>query len=88
MPNYEFRCQTCQKQFLKSLPFGSKDLPACPVCMGATKRLISPPMVHFKGSGFYKTDNAKSSAPATGAPKETSKPAAAPAPASAPSTPQ
>ncbi len=60
MPNYEFRCQSCDKQFAKSLPFGSKELPQCPVCKGATKRIITPPMVHFKGSGFYKTDNGSS----------------------------
>ncbi len=57
MPNYEFQCQTCRKQFQKSLPFGTKDLPPCPVCKGTTKRLISAPMVHFKGTGFYKTDS-------------------------------
>lgn len=83
MPNYEFRCQSCQKQFMKSLPFGSKEVPACPVCMGATKRLISPPMVHFKGSGFYKTDSSeqpKKETPETPQKAPPAKPAATPAP--------
>ncbi len=61
---------------MKSLPFGTKELPPCPVCNRVTKRLITPPMVHFKGSGFYATDNAKS------APKE-----ASPAPIETPKKP-
>ncbi len=83
MPNYEFRCQSCNKQFMKSLPFGSKELPPCPVCNRVTKRLITPPMVHFKGSGFYKTDNAKLSSESTGTPppEAAKKPDTAPPPA-------
>lgn len=81
MPNYEFRCQSCSKQFLKSLPFGSKELPGCPICKGATKRLISSPTVHFKGGGFYKTDSAKKSE------TKQSEPAKAPAAPSTPATP-
>ncbi|MSR68094.1 zinc ribbon domain-containing protein [Candidatus Peribacteria bacterium] len=73
MPNYLFQCQSCKKEFMHSLPFGSKkDIP-CPVCKAKTKRLITPPMVHFKGSGFYKTDSAakpevQKSAPVASAP--------------------
>ncbi len=59
MPNYEFQCGECQTTFPKVLPFGSKDLPLCPACGGVTRKLIKPPMIHFKGSGFYKTDSTR-----------------------------
>jgi putative FmdB family regulatory protein len=32
----------------------------CPKCGGAMKKLLSSPAIQFKGSGFYKTDYAKS----------------------------
>lgn len=61
MPKYDFRCETCEAEFSESLPMGTTDLPACPTCKKTTtvRRLIRAPMVHFKGSGFYKTDSSK-----------------------------
>ncbi len=61
MPKYDFRCEACEAEFSESLPMGTTDLPACPTCKKATtvRRLIRAPMVHFKGSGFYKTDSSK-----------------------------
>ena len=73
MPNYQYQCVSCDRQFFQSLPFGSKKEVPCPACKGKTKRLIIPPMVHFKGSGFYKND----SKPAPVEKKETPKTAEA-----------
>ncbi|MBI5156043.1 zinc ribbon domain-containing protein [Candidatus Peregrinibacteria bacterium] len=64
MPRFDFRCKKCQTTFEESLAFGSQKLPKCPACgSGMTEKLISPPAVHFKGSGWYKTDS-KAAAPA------------------------
>jgi putative FmdB family regulatory protein len=87
MPTYEFQCTECQNSFPKVLPFGTKETPPCPVCGGVTRKLIKPPMIHFKGSGFYKTDNAGSSEPAAkpkdSKPKTSEKKSAPPAPSPA-----
>ncbi len=57
MPTFDFQCDVCGHTFEESLPFGSKAKPACPVCKGKmVMKLISPPTVVFKGTGFYKTD--------------------------------
>jgi putative FmdB family regulatory protein len=68
MPTFEFHCDTCNITFAEVRPMGTKTLPACPECKSAkTRKIIRPPAVVFKGSGFYKTDSSKQSA----APKKT-----------------
>ncbi len=69
MPTFDFACAACDTTFEASLPFGSKKLPVCASC-GSKKvtKLLTPPLgIHFKGSGFYKTDStpkeAKKTAP-------------------------
>lgn len=61
MPKYDFRCDTCELEFSESLPMGTLTLPACSTCKNAkgVRKIIRAPMVHFKGSGFYKTDSSK-----------------------------
>ncbi|MBU0767061.1 zinc ribbon domain-containing protein [Patescibacteria group bacterium] len=59
MPRYDFQCSSCSYTFEEERPFGEKKTPACPQCGKETDRLISPPNIHFKGDGFYNTDNAK-----------------------------
>ena len=59
MPLFDFQCQKCNHMFEFNRPFGSKEVPPCPECGSKkTEKLISPPAIHFKGSGFYKTDSA------------------------------
>ncbi|MBP9773713.1 MAG: hypothetical protein KBD00_03720 [Candidatus Peribacteraceae bacterium] len=65
MPNYSFKCTQCDTNFMKSMTFGSKELPACPKCRGKTQKIITAPSMIFKGSGFYKTDSNKQAAPAS-----------------------
>jgi putative FmdB family regulatory protein len=62
MPKYDFRCEACESEFSETLPMGTTTLPFCPSCKSAEKvrKIIRAPMVHFKGSGFYKTDSSKS----------------------------
>lgn len=40
---------------------GDAALSECPECGGAVRRLIQPPGIIFRGSGFYVTDNRRSS---------------------------
>ncbi|MDD5103399.1 MAG: zinc ribbon domain-containing protein [Candidatus Peribacteraceae bacterium] len=58
MPTYDFRCPKCSHHFEVNLPFGSKKHPLCPQCKHPqTEKLITPPTIHFKGTGFFKTDS-------------------------------
>jgi putative FmdB family regulatory protein len=63
VPIYEFRCETCDKQFECTVPFNTKVLCAF-CCSDALTKLISVPAPpQFKGSGFYATDYKKKSPP-------------------------
>jgi len=103
MPTYDFTCTACSSIFEASLPFGSKIKPICPTCGSKkTEKQITPPAIHFKGTGFFKTDNQKINHSATSLPyekkpsegvteKKTEKPSSEPektSPAPAPSTPK
>lgn len=58
MPRFDFQCKKCSRTFEETLPFGSKTLPACPSCGSKrTEKLIAPPGIVFKGSGWYKTES-------------------------------
>ena len=67
MPRFDFLCAACNETFEHLLPMGGAP-PKCLKC-GSKKveKLLSPPPVIFKGSGFYKTDSGKKSE-ATGNP--------------------
>lgn len=63
MPTYHFICGACSKEFTAHLTMGSEEMPPCDTCRRVkdVRKVIKPPMVHFKGSGFYKTDSTGSS---------------------------
>ena len=61
MPTYEYRCASAGHRFELFQSFGDEGGADCPVCGSSSERVISAVAVHFKGSGFYKTDNASSS---------------------------
>ena len=95
MPTYHFECEQCKAQFEMQAPFGSKDRPPCIQCNSKrVRKLIKPPMISFKGTGFYKTDSQSASSQAAAPkPAEPAKPAtpppaapAAPVPSSGPDT--
>ena len=57
MPLYEFICHDCTFRFERLMSFSQEESPVCPACQSAnTLRQVSMPSIHFKGSGFYKTD--------------------------------
>ena len=60
MPVYEYRCARGH-EYEKVEGFDAPTEHACPHCGGSARRRLSVPAVIFKGSGFYSTDNRKSS---------------------------
>ena len=58
MPTYDYECTDAGHRFELFQRFGETPGARCPVCGSNARRMISPVAVHFKGSGFYKTDNA------------------------------
>lgn len=61
MPRFDFECLECKKTFEQLLPGGAPP-PPCLHCGGReVRKIIAPPPVIFKGTGFYKTDNRKRS---------------------------
>jgi putative FmdB family regulatory protein len=62
MPLYEYRCVKCGRAFEIIQKLTDPPVKTCPHCGGPVKKVISPPALQFKGSGFYITDYAKKGA--------------------------
>jgi putative FmdB family regulatory protein len=67
VPVYEYRCSKGH-EYEKTESFSAPSEQKCIHCRARAKRLISRPAVIFKGSGFYSTDNKRSSAALDNAP--------------------
>ncbi len=61
MPLYVYQCTDCGVRFEATQSFHDAPLTTCPECNGSVYRVIGSAGVIFKGSGFYVTDNRKSS---------------------------
>ena len=61
MPLYEYQCEKCGKHFEKIEKVQGPHLRKCVSCGGRLERLVSPPAIQFKGSGWYVTDYARAS---------------------------
>ncbi len=59
MPIYEYECEQCHKRTELLQKVSDAPLKACPDCEGPVQKVVSPPGLHFKGSGWYVTDYAK-----------------------------
>jgi len=58
VPIYEYECEKCACLFeIKRSFVEDEGSPRCPQCRGKVRRLFPPPVIIFKGSGFYITDN-------------------------------
>ena len=55
MPIYEYRCDPCLHQFEK-LVLNDKVKVRCPDCGGKVYRIMSTCNAHYKGAGFYTTE--------------------------------
>ena len=60
MPIYEYVCQDCGNEFERIQTWSDTSTPTCSACASSNVvRLMSPPAIHFKGSGWYVTDSKK-----------------------------
>ena len=58
MPAYTYRCKVCGEVFTRRYSFNEKpDVVVCPNGHTDVVRVFQPPVVVFKGSGFYVTDH-------------------------------
>ena len=73
MPRYDYRCRVCGNLFEKIQSFNSVPGASCPICGAESDRQISIPAVHYKGSGFYTTDHARSNVGRSGGKSERDK---------------
>ena len=60
MPTYEYRCPNGH-QYETREGFDAPSRQDCPTCGAQAKRILFPPPIVFKGSGFYITDSRKGS---------------------------
>ena len=63
MPLYEYECLLCGERFEEIRKYSDPPLTEHEDCGGALRKLLSPPAIQFKGSGWYVTDYAKKSEP-------------------------
>ncbi len=61
MPLYEYKCRLCDKTFEVLQRFSDAPLTSHEGCGGSVERLLSPPALQFKGTGWYVTDYARGS---------------------------
>lgn len=61
MPIYEYKCTQCGLRFERFQRMMDEPVETCPKCCGRVRRVLQPVGVVFKGSGFYSTDNRKTS---------------------------
>jgi putative FmdB family regulatory protein len=59
MPLYDYHCDKCDETFEVLQKFSDEPLKVHEGCGGKVERLLSPPALQFKGSGWYVTDYAK-----------------------------
>src|SRR5665213_3598953 len=57
LPTYEYRCDSCQKNFDVAQSFHDDPLTECPTCGSPVRKVFGSVGIVFKGSGFYKTDS-------------------------------
>ena len=62
MPLYEYQCTKCRRRTEKIESVAGPHLKKCPHCGAPVERLLAPPAIQFKGSGWYVTDYARKSA--------------------------
>ncbi len=57
MPIYDYRCDHCGHAFSAVQSFSDPLIETCPNCGKRPRKLLVPPAIVFKGSGWYKTDS-------------------------------
>ncbi len=59
MPLYEYKCSKCASVFEVIQKVDAPALKKCLKCGALVHKIISPPALQFKGSGWYITDYAQ-----------------------------
>jgi len=61
MPTYEFKCDRCHEVIERIMEMGAPTPSRCPHCgrFETLHKKISCPAVHYRGEGFYSTQNRK-----------------------------
>ena len=63
MPTYEYACSSCDTTHEVQQKMSDAALTDCPACgESGLRKLFSGVGIHFKGSGFYRTDSRDSKA--------------------------
>lgn len=55
MPYYDYRCPK-EHRFIEKRSMDEAESAICPTCKEKGTRLYTPPLVTFKGDGFYSND--------------------------------
>ncbi len=53
MPMYEYKCESCNKQFELRQKFSDPPATVCPACSGTVTKLISATSFALKGGGWH-----------------------------------
>ena len=69
MPKYDYRCASGHV-YEKREGFDAPVVQVCPTCNAESRRVLTPPAIVFKGSGWYKNDS-RGAAPSESAPAST-----------------
>src|SRR3954447_12231687 len=56
MPTYVYACKSCEDRTEVQQRISDAPLTDCGKCGGSLRRVLFPPAVVYKGSGFYTTD--------------------------------
>jgi len=56
VPTYVYECKSCRHQFEAVHKINEEPVKECPECKGEVMRLLFPPAIVFKGSGFHVND--------------------------------
>jgi len=72
VPLYEYQCAGCGHRFERIEKVNGAPTKKCPKCGRQAKRLLAPPAIQFKGSGWYVTDYARAGGKAKAESAETS----------------
>lgn len=59
MPIYEYECDKCHSRFELLQRFNERPVKQCAKCGGPVHKVLSPPALVFKGTGWYVTDYAR-----------------------------
>jgi putative FmdB family regulatory protein len=63
VPIYDYVCGSCGHRFEVLRGINEAGPHQCPECGGPVARAFAPPTIHFKGSGWAKTDRRATNAP-------------------------